>query len=369
MRYDMKNTGKQQKHAAPPANGAKPAAKKNTSVIIIAVVVILATLLTVGFVVAASVNKKPSDDLVPAPHTYEAFSADPVSATAVSWTKDGKTVSLSLSGNTWTYADDPEMPIDKNKVSNLLKLLVSLKSSKRYTDTTGEDRESFGLSSPALSVTVTDGAFGTRTLNFGKYSAAAGGYYAQRADAPATVYVVAEDPYLAFAEATPTTLLREDEYPYLTAATLDGFDLTANGNTYRFLFDIRGVEKDGKLYYWFVSVNGDVSKPVDTDADDLCNNIICMDYEKLITWHASELAAYGVGEDSPVVTVHYTETVTVSTENGNRYERVTHSFSLRFGKTADDLTDYVNPVGTSLLFELSAGNILNDLLAVAEKCL
>mgnify|MGYP004661880681 FL=1 len=94
-----------------------------------------------------------------------------------------------------------------------------------------------------------------------------------------------------------------------------------------------------------------------------------MDYEKLITWHASELAAYGVGEDSPVVTVHYTETVTVSTENGNRYERVTHSISLRFGKTADDLTDYVNPVGTSLLFELSAGNILNDLLAVAEKCL
>lgn len=367
----MKATDKKTSGAGKPApaGAGRQPGKKNTTVIVIAIVIILATLLTVGFVVAAAINKKPSGDLVPAPYTYEAFSADPVSATAVSWTENGKTVSLSFRDGAWTWADDPEMPIGSDQVKALLVPLVSLKSTKRYTDTSEEEREGFGLKEPALSVTVTDGAYGTRTLNFGKYSAAAGGYYAQRADAPGTVYVVKEDAYKAFSGTTPTDLLYEGEYPLLTAATLDGFDLTVDGNTFRFLYDIRGIEKNGSVYYWFVSVNGDANKPVDTNADNLCMVIIGMNYDRLLSWHAGDLATYGVGDDSPVITVHYTETVTVSTGDGNRYERQPHSISLRFGKTGEDLADYVNPVGTTLLYELSAGNILNELLAVARKCL
>lgn len=342
--------------------------KKHIGTIVTVVIIVLALAITGGMIASTLLGSKGDSEGTSAGYVYDVFSADSASASLLSWEKESGSVTLSLQDGAWIWTDDPEMPLDGDRVTALLSPLTSVKSSKRFTDVNEETQASFGLTEPSLRVTVTDSAYGTRTLLVGKYSAAAGGYYASLASAPGTVYVI-DDTVTKNFEVTPSEMIREEVFPIITARTLDGFDLTANGNVYRFRYDARGIVSGKDTYYWYVSVNGAKSKPVETDEEALCICIIGTGYDRLVSYHEAELADYGIGEGSPVLTVHYTETVTVPGENGNEYLEQSHSYTLRFGNTDSTLCDYVSPEGTNQVYLLEAAETLAYLLSVAEACL
>lgn len=347
---------------------------KKKNLIALIVIAVIAVLLTIGFLLSELLHKEdtPPDDLVSAQFVYEAFSADAGSCSMLSWSHSDQSFTLTRTTNGWSWTDDPEMPVSTEQVSSLLVPLTSVKAKKRYTDTTEQAREDYGLSEPAISVTVTDAAYGSHTLRIGIYSSAAGGYYASLATDPETVYVIGQTVPDLYGTVTCSALLATEQYPCpsLTAKTLDGFDLILKDSTYRFQYDLDGIPSDdnSRLYHWYVSVNGAANRPVDTDSDALCEWLVGCEYTELVNWHSSSLAEYGIDEESPRLTVHYTVTKTVATAEGTEYIKQAHSCDFRFGTQTPDNVDCVCPDGTSLVYTLKRTGLLRYLQAVAEDC-
>ena len=112
-------------------------------------------------------------------HTYTALSYSDGSAT-LSFTVDPET-------DRWTWADDPDFPLDDTTVTELCQLAANLKP--QQTLTPDGTMESYQLDESQVFLSLTDASGAVTTLTFGKTTTDGTSYYALKNGDESTVYI------------------------------------------------------------------------------------------------------------------------------------------------------------------------------------
>ena len=114
--------------------------------------------------------------------------------TALRYTNGTASLSFALDeSGKWTWEDDPEYPLDDAVLLQMIDALSGLHFQQTLDAT--ESMESYGLSDPAATLSVTDGQGVTRTLAFGKATTDGNSRYLQMNGDESTVYIVADGLY------------------------------------------------------------------------------------------------------------------------------------------------------------------------------
>lgn len=155
--------------------------------------------------------------------TLSSFAAGDVEQ--IQYTYNGETLTLDYDSGSWTLADDPDYHLDESACNTMVTALASLNAKRQLMAQSGED---YGLSDPAVTVTVTaDGQ--TSTFAFGTQNPVTGDMYVQK-EGDDTVYTVSGNKAACF-ELTKTDLFGAFNPAGLTASALESVSITSGGGT------------------------------------------------------------------------------------------------------------------------------------------
>ena len=143
--------------------------------------------------------------------------------TALEYTWQGETVSLSYDGTDWTLSDDPDYHLDQTKCDAMAAALADLKAKRRLDAQPGED---YGFAAPLLTVSVTASGQ-TDTFTFGDTNTITGDVYLQKEGEDA-VYTAASAKAGCF-EYGKADLFEPFNPAGLTASRLERIEYTRSG--------------------------------------------------------------------------------------------------------------------------------------------
>lgn len=155
--------------------------------------------------------------------TLSSFAAGDVEQ--IQYTYRGETLTLNYDSGSWTLADDPDYHLDESACNTMVTALASLNAKRQLTAQSGED---YGLSDPAVTVTVTaDGQ--TSTFAFGTENPVTGDMYVQK-EGDDAVYTVSGNKAACF-ELTKADLFGSFNPAGLTASALESVSITSGSGT------------------------------------------------------------------------------------------------------------------------------------------
>ncbi len=309
--------------------------------------------LLVGATFAAT-NLNPDNSATePADTSTIVFSMDADAVNQVSWDYS-EAVSFARSGNTWVYTEDDAFPLDTSYIDTILETLTEVTAYKTIEN--AEDLDQYGLEVPVCTVTVTAGD--TYTLCIGNETSMSGQRYFSSGDG--NVYLVDADIIDCFSYGLYDVLAYES-IPAMTNIT--GMELTAETQSYK----IQHLAGSGLAYsddyVWFMD-----QKTLDTElTETLLSSITSLSWIDCVSYNAEDLSAYGLDAPAASVTIHYTQTLQVETnetdEEGHPvYETQENdaSFTLEIGSDVDE-NCYAKIAGSSMVYEID-GAIRDTLL-------
>ena len=119
---------------------------------------------------------------------------------ALSYDNGTTALSFALDENgNWTWADDPEFPLDDSTVTAIVDLLTALKPQQTITD--GDTLEAYGLDDPFATLTATTPEGETLTLALGNTTTDGTSYYMLMNGQESPVYIIADTLYTGAAPA------------------------------------------------------------------------------------------------------------------------------------------------------------------------
>lgn len=155
--------------------------------------------------------------------TLSSFAAGDVEQ--IRYTYHGETLTLDCDAGSWTLADDPDYHLDESACNTMVTALASLNAKRQLAAQSGED---YGLSDPAVTVTVTaDGQ--TNTFAFGTENPVTGDMYVQK-EGDDAVYTVSGNKAACF-ELTKADLFGSFNPAGLTASALESVSITSGNGT------------------------------------------------------------------------------------------------------------------------------------------
>ena len=290
-----------------------PSQKKHLLILVLILAALAAALLIVRAVKARSAQEAEEEaaaaeaaGVITEEAAYSALSYDN-GTTALSF-------ALDESGN-WTWADDPDFPLDDTTVTAMVDLLTSLKPQQTITD--GDTLEAYGLDDPFATLTATTPEGGTLTIALGNATTDGTSYYMLMNGQESPVYIIADTLYTYMSKAIydmcdlpELPLLTEEQIRSVTIAGAQSLTLTPE----------QGEDADGNAVITWMSGGEDVTEA----AADLIAQARAMTVTKCVDFKPTDEAASICGFDEPVkVAVAYlddngaeqTLTLSIGTEN------------------------------------------------------
>ena len=254
----------------------------------------------------------------------------------------------------WAWAGDDALPLSTGAFYGYSATLAGLTAVKTLRNVTAEQLSEFGLDTPAKTVTFTDKVAGTHTFCVGVYNAYNGTYCVYRNGDTSTVYLLDGEFYTEF-ELSVESFVHHDDLPAFKPEALTGFTMTQGDKTVALT---RSIDGEGGAV-WSRSVNGEA--PV-TVAADLAKSLELlvgdMDYLVCYGVKASDFAEYGLDQNTTLMTVTYTKTVSSVTEE--------FTFKLTLGSTDKYGYYYANPEGTTLTM-LLGGSVFSKVMTYDDE--
>ena len=284
--------------------------------------------------------------------TIFTLSEDTVEAIAWKYSED---LAFSLTESGWEYTLDPVFPLDESYIDAALTAISSISSTRTIENV--EDMDAYGLEVPICAITVTaEGA--QYTLNIGEETGLGGQRYFTLGDG--NVYLVDESILDSFSYDL-YDLLSYESIPSMTTVT--GISLSTTDQSYSISYTENSTSVYSDLYTWFM--DGEVLDNELTEA--LIDTITSVSWEDCVEYNASDLSQYGLDVPAATVTVHYTETVTVTTnetdEDGNAITETQNrdaTFTLHIGAEKDE-DRYARLDGSNMIY-LIDGDLCQTLL-------
>lgn len=193
---------------------------------LILLVVLLAAVL--GIVKLVQHRKAAQEEADAAARQEEGILTEQQAYTAIQYWNGSTTLSFALDEDgQWTWADDPDFPLDDSTVTQISGLLSSLKPQQTITD--GDTLEAYGLDDPSATLTATGSDGKTLTLSFGKTTTDETSYYMLMNNEESPVYIV-DGALRSAMDTTIYDMCLLPELPVLTADVLSKVKLTAGEN-------------------------------------------------------------------------------------------------------------------------------------------
>ncbi len=314
-------------------------------------VLVLAGYMTLSHVMTAE-SAKDADASV------SVATVDTSAVSEISWSYNGKAVTLVKSGDSWSDKDDKTFPLDQSFPASMLSAVSDVKASRALTETAA--LSDYGLDQPFCTITLLTSDGNKTKFLLGNQNAVSEEYYMLLDDGD-TVYMVGDSLVSAFSYRLDD-LLAMDQIPNIADAQSFAIE-KANGAVQLIYKESgEGITYTDSYQWFFVKDDGSLT-PVSTDKTKaLEDNVSNLQWVKCVDYHAAagELASYGLDQPQAEVTVAYQETVDVDTgkkdKDGNavkeqkEYDR---TFDLLLGnETGDDY--YAKLKDSQMIYEVNA---------------
>ena len=271
-------------------------------------------------------------------HTYTALSYSDGSAT-LSFTVDPET-------DRWTWADDPDFPLDDTTVTELCQLAANLKP--QQTLTPDGTMESYQLDESQVFLSLTDASGAVTTLTFGKTTTDGTSYYALKNGDESTVYIY--DGALVEKMAVPIYSMMElPVLPALTGKTL--VSITFDGEVPTVLTAQRAEGSDEATWR-----SGGANVTDAPAVQGLLGELEMLTLTRCVDYQPTDEAVSLCGFDAPAAQME----AVYSTEGGAE-----QTFFLTVGaQSLDGSGRYIRLGGDPTIYEATADS-LTHLLAIA----
>lgn len=327
-------------------------AKKLFPMIGLAVVLVLCIILY--FVVPQKNNDEDADSDTDTSVTIDTLDTD--SVTKLTIQNGENTFTLKKSEDQWVFADDADTPVDQDEVSELLGNFATVSATKQLTEN-DDTLSNFGLSKPALTLTVTMSDGAEHTYLFGDTVPVIGGYYVKASGHDETVYCVDESLYTA-ANKEKSSLYQVAELPDIDDDAVTSVTLTANK---KIAYQAKKVVKSDRInsaVEWNIVKPNE--KPVaasDSDWDTTLSYFTSLSFDQVVEYGGADKKKYGLQDPSWKVLVHYTESESDSTKKEKK------TLTLLIGKKNKDGDYYACEEGSKDVYTISASSV-EDLTGV-----
>ena len=145
--------------------------KKKKGLIAGIVILLILTGVYIGLKVAGPKEKEEQTE----EKEITAFEVEAENISQVSIENDGVLYTFVKEEDTWKYAEDENLPLNQDIISNIISGLTSVKAQRELTDV--ENFADYGLSEPKLRATITAKNNEQTVLNFGDDNEAVSGTY------------------------------------------------------------------------------------------------------------------------------------------------------------------------------------------------
>ena len=266
-----------------------PSQKKHLLILVLILAVLVIVLLLVR-----SAKERSAREAEEAAAAQEAAGVITEEAAYSALTYDNGTATLSFAldeeGN-WTWADDPEFPLDDTTVTAMVDLLTSLKPQQTITD--GDTLEAYGLDDPFATLTATTPEGETLTIALGNATTDGTSYYMLMNGQEIPVYIIADTLYTYMSKAI-YDMCQLPELPVLTDDQIQS--VTIFGTETLTLTPEQAEDADGNVTVTWTSGGEDVTDA----AADLVAELKALTVTKCVDYKPTDEAVSICGFDQPV---------------------------------------------------------------------
>ncbi len=292
--------------------------KNRKKALIIAIICLAAAAVLYLLVVKLSQKSEEADS---SDDSLVISSVDSDQITAISYEKDGKSLSFMKEDGTWYDAEDKSFPVDQDSLTTMTNALGAVSATRKLDSP--EDLSEYGLDSPVLTVryTASDGKEAEFTV--GDTNDAAGGSYLKISGDDA-VYLVASD----FADTFNSDIYQladMESFPTITADSITDINVKSGSHT----LEIKNDSDGGRT----VLENGEEKENcAESSVTQFINTVTGITFKSHVEYNCKDLSKYGLDKPAADISVDYTTTETVTETSA---ETVTETSAESVQETAD----------------------------------
>lgn len=283
-----------------------------------------------------------------------AVSADDITQITYNWQEEE--IALEKDGNDWQYKEDAAFSLNQTMAETMSEALSGAEVLQKIEEK-DVDLQSFGLETPALAVTFSDGDGQQYQLSFGNYNTAAKGYYAMKND-DGCVYMVDSETMTDF-EYGLYDLLVLDEIPSVDADYVSGITISDSGKTTEYTYQIEEVQEEttqeetsASQVVWYAWDGTDKVRCDSTEFAELTDEILKISASNAADYNAGSAEklseTYGIADR--MITVTYVDADTDEDK----------SYTLHFG-SSDGAGSVYMTVDDSMQVQLVEESLVNSI--------
>ncbi len=283
-----------------------------------------------------------------------AVSADDITQITYNWQEEE--IALEKDGNDWQYKEDAAFSLNQTMAETMSEALSGAEVLQKIEEK-DVDLQSFGLETPALAVTFSDGDGQQYQLSFGNYNTAAKGYYAMKND-DGCVYMVDSETMTDF-EYGLYDLLVLDEIPSVDADYVSGITISDSGKTTEYTYQIEEVQEEttqeetsASQVVWYAWDGTDKVRCDSTEFAELTDEILKISASNAADYNAGSAEklseTYGIADR--MITVNYVDADTDEDKN----------YTLHFG-SSDGAGNVYMTVDDSMQVQLVEESLVNSI--------
>ncbi len=307
----------------------------------------------VGYGISVAMQKDTSQEEEKSEKLF-AVSADDITQITYNWQEEE--IALEKDGNDWQYKEDAAFSLNQTMAETMSEALSGAEVLQKIEEK-DVDLQSFGLETPALAVTFSDGDGQQYQLSFGNYNTAAKGYYAMKND-DGCVYMVDSETMTDF-EYGLYDLLVLDEIPSVDADYVSGITISDSGKTTEYTYQIEEVQEEttqeetsASQVVWYAWDGTDKVRCDSTEFAELTDEILKISASNAADYNAGSAEklseTYGIADR--MITVTYVDADTDEDKN----------YTLHFG-SSDGAGNVYMTVDDSMQVQLVEESMVNSI--------
>ena len=272
--------------------------KNRKKALIIAIICLAAAAVLYLLVVKLSQRSEDADS---SDDSLVISSVDSGQITAISYEKDGKSLSFRKEDGTWYNAEDKSFPVDQDSLTTMTNALGAVSATRKLDSP--EDLSEYGLDSPVLTVRymASDGKEAEFTV--GDTNDAAGGSYLKISGDDA-VYLVASD----FADTFNSDIYQladMESFPTITSDSITDINVKSGSHT----LEIKNDSDGGRI----VLENGEEKENcASSSVTQFINTVTGITFKSHVEYNCKDLSKYGLDKPTADISVDYTTAETVT---------------------------------------------------------
>ncbi len=249
---------------------------------------------------------------------------DPDTVTFVSWEHNGSSLTFTKEDTAWTSSDDSTLPVDADKISELLDTFNPLTAG--FVIENADNLSQYGLDKPECTITLT-ASDTDYTIELGGFSTMDQERYLSIGDG--NVYLVTTDPLNAF-DRELDYFTKTDDIPKLQSADSISFSGTLIAAPYTITYDAENAAaySDADIYYCdnaaydSEKITSYLEALSELDLGDCVNH----------SYTAAEASEYGLDKPALTAEISYDETDDSGKKTGNK---LTLSYAVGLDPSSD----------------------------------